>query len=217
MTIPLWVVLLLAAGCTDKPAPQPPTASAFPDVTLDGLLSYIKALPPVQQLHGADLAKRGDFYAAVKAAGVAGVAEVKAQKIADKVEAVEGWTTWGGLGLFVVAAVALALIVKFPGSWQLLCSLAGVFGALGTLSFIFGQYAAFLVGGGWILIPLILAGVAWAIYKNWSKVKVVAGSLSRTLDVVKDNGYIDGMTKTALEADGADLDLAAKIRQEAKG
>ena len=103
--------------------------------------------------------------------------EVKTQKIADKIEAVETWTFWGGISLFVITAVALALIVKFPASWRLLLSLGAVFGILGTLSFVFGKYAAFLVSGGWVLLPLILIGVAIAIYKNWSTVKAKAVAL----------------------------------------
>jgi hypothetical protein len=217
-SIPLWVVLMLAAGaCEPKPAPAPVSAPAAFPTTLDGLLKYLNTFPPVQTLHGAALAERGSFCAAMKAKGAFGMQEVKDQKIADKVESVETWTFWGGISLFVVAAVALALIIKFPASWQLLCSLAGVFGTLGTLAFVFGRYAAFLVGGGWVLVPLILIGLVVAIWKNWKKTKVIAGAISRTLDVVKDNGYIDGMTKAALKADGADLKLAESIRQSAKG
>ncbi len=171
---------MLAAGCGPKPDPvvvAPVQKPAFADVTLDGLLKYLNTFPPVQTLHGAALAERGDFYAAMKARGAFGMQEVKDQKIADKVESVEKWTVWGGISLFVVCAVALALCIKFPASWQLLLSLAGVFGTLGTLAFVFGRYAAFLVGGGWVLVPLILAGVAWAVYKNWRTVKAEVGVL----------------------------------------
>lgn len=174
-----FALALALSGCAPKDnvsAPKSESAVQFP-TTLDGLLKFLNTFPPVQTLHGKVLAERGDFYAAMKARGAFGMQEVKDQKVADKVESVEKWTVWGGISLFVVVAVALALIVKFPAKWQLLLSLAGVFGTLGTLSFVFGRYAAFLVGGGWVLIPLILAGVAWAIYRNWATVKAKAEEL----------------------------------------
>jgi len=200
-SIPLWLVLMLAAGCQPSPSdvPAPGSAISVPD----------RPMKPVTVKE-------------FKAAVAADKALLKADKAGlDKAETarIQWWLSWiaGGSAALSLAAFFSRFYPPAAAFAWLLTPICKYSGLLAALSFVaiwltpWRYWIAFSAAG------LIVGWYAVKFVRRANGVGKIAGSLSRLLDIVKGAHYEDGMTSAALIADGADLKLAESIRQDAKG
>ncbi len=160
----------LATGCNGKAAAKPPVATApAPMQFTDPLLRTIMELPLISQLSTVELT------AALEQAegGVQllctrrDAAKVELRK--HKVERIQDWAWWGSWGLIVLAVLAAAATIKFPAEWRLTLGLAGALSTVAMLGFFVSQYAAYIVGGGGLLVLAILVALVLVVRNNWRR------------------------------------------------